>query len=404
MIEYLAKIKNTLIRKISLVILFYILLIAFLFLTAGLRFLSTEEILLFVSLFILMSVIFFFLLRTVISKCLIDNFSNQENISRSLFKNTRNVINNISHELRTPLNAILGFSVNLYETEKNDERKKELLAIKENSERLFSMAKKLIDFSTLETGQYVLEKVYVKNELILSNLENKFAGITKDKGLAFEVNNTLPEDFEFFSDYNALFEIIEMLVENAIKFTEEGLISVNSYYEEGILNYIICDTGPGVPEDKKKLVFQLYQQGNSNLDREYEGLGLGLTIAEKLTQMLGGTIVLVDNGNKGSCFHIKFKIEPGKSKKEQNKKRIDFIPNHLSSEEMKSLRIAADNLSSCITVFNPAKIKLIAEEMVMENKKYSILSDRIINIADTFNEMEFRLIVEEIRKAASDEK
>jgi len=401
MIDYLSEIKRALLKKLFIFfVIFYLTTALFLFLI--LKTYSPGFIFKYELVYLIISLISFAVLRSLLGKFMRDKFGSQEPISRSIFKNTRTIINNISHELRTPLNAIMGFSASLYETEENPEKKQALFAIKENSDRLFSMAKKLIDFSSIETGQYILENEYIHNESLLTNLENKFSDEAKLKGLALHIINEIPDDLGIFIDFNALFEILEMLVENAIKFTDRGSVTVKSFFEKGILNYVISDTGSGVPDSKKELIFQLYRQGNSELDREYDGLGLGLTIAEKLTHMLGGTIHLTDNNDHGTCFNIQIKTEFRKRTYDEKKDSETSLPIDLNVSDKVIIGTYAEKMAEHIKVFDPVKIRQIAEDLVAENQNFKDLSDRIIRIADTYNESEFSLIIEEMKKGTVD--
>ncbi len=402
MFEYLKALKKELLNRISLLLISFFLLNT-LFLLYILKGFSPNRTIVYLFVFILIFVCFYVSLSLVLKHFLTEKLNKQENISRSLFKNTRNVINNISHELRTPLNAIMGFSASLYETEENIERKEALKAVKDNSDRLFAMTKKLVDFSSIETGQYEIEREYIKNDLLLSNLENKNISFVEKKGLKLTTVNEVPSHYSIFTDYNALFEVLEMIVENAVKFTEEGGVTIKSSYAKGFLNYVICDTGPGVPEDKKNQIFQLYRQVNSDLDREYEGLGLGLTIAEKLTELLGGVISLSDNHPHGSCFEISIKTEISETDGELKNLYSELLPKKLKENDIVYLRNQMEKLSEYIKVFNPERIRFIAEQLVLENKKFTILADRIIKTANTYDETEFLHIIEEMIKGTSDE-
>ncbi|MBI9099871.1 MAG: HAMP domain-containing histidine kinase, partial [Spirochaetaceae bacterium] len=303
MIEFLRKIKKDFLKKYLFSYFLYIV-VTVLYMCFLIRDFSVSSLLISILVFILISGLFLFVGRAILVQFLNERLGSQEVISRSIFKNTRTVINNLSHEIRTPLNAIMGFAANLYEEEVDENKQKALLAIKANSERLFSTAKKIIDFSSIETGHFEINKEFISNHALLGNLVTKYKGEIDRKNLRLSIINTIPEHGLVYTDQNALFEILEMLLENAIKFTEKGSITIESSYHNGELEYTLEDSGSGISDQQKDIVFQLYRQGNSNMDREYEGVGLGLTIADKLTQMLEGSITLSDSESGGARFRI----------------------------------------------------------------------------------------------------
>lgn len=403
MFEYLKLLKKELIRKISLLIVFFTLLVS-VFLLFVMRNLSLQRIIVYFLIYLLINGLFYLCLNRLLKRMVNQREITRENISKSLFNNTRNIINNYSHELRTPLNAIMGFSADLYESELNSERKEALKAISENSKRLFIMAKKLIDFSSIETGQYKIVREYMKNDLLLSNLEDKFLSAIENKGLTLSIANEVPSNYSLFTDYNALFEVLEMIVENAVKFSEKGVVAITSRFENGSLNYVVCDTGPGVPDDKKEQIFELYRQVTSDLDREYEGLGLGLTIAEKLTELLGGSISLIDNHPHGSCFQVSIPTEIRETDGEFQNPYVELLPNNFKDGDRVYLRGKLEKLAEFTIVFNPGRIRILAEELATEHKKYKNLADRIIKAADTYDEAEFLQIIEAMIKGTADEK
>lgn len=402
MIDYLDKLKRALLKKITIFFIIFFIISA-LFLFIPLRENGLHSLLIYESVYCLIYTMAYFFFRFMLCRIGDKTLRSQEIISRSISKNTPTIINNISHELRTPLNAIMGFAESLYDTEENLERKEALLAVKDNSDRLFSMANKLIDFFSIETGEYYIDYEYMRNEFLLENLKNIFDTEIEKKGLKLNIINEIPGHLGILTDFNALFEILEMLIENAVKFTEKGSVTIRSTYNNRTLFYSISDTGTGVPEDKKKIIFELYRQGNSEMDRNYEGQGLGLTIAEKLTEMLGGTLSLRDNCDHGTCFEVRIKADSREITTDSEKDYTFIIPIDLNGDEQIIMARSADKLTEYIKVFNSAKIRLLAEELGAVSEKFKILAERLISTADTYNELEFSQIVEKMKKGATDE-
>ncbi|MDA3810435.1 MAG: hypothetical protein PF518_08920, partial [Spirochaetaceae bacterium] len=194
MIDFLAKIK----KNISLLLAVYhvvisVLAAAFLFYVMRS---SLIHYILFAELILLIfSVLFYKIGKYFTIKNLIYTTSSLEAISKSILKNTRMVINNISHEIRTPLNAIMGFTDSLYENEEDQIKKESLYAIKNNSDRLFSITKKLIDFSSIETGEFPIERQYFSVHSLLVNLENKYKESLLHESLQLNIINQIPKNY-----------------------------------------------------------------------------------------------------------------------------------------------------------------------------------------------------------------
>ena len=402
MIEYLQKIK----KDLSMIFLIYHLIIsvsAALIIFFILKDKAPIIILNFEAIFIMLSVLVYFSISIIFKRYIEQKLSSQESISSSLFKNSKIIINNVSHEIRTPLNAIMGFTDSLYEIEKDKEKLESLLAIKNNSERLFAVAKKLIDFSTIETGQYTIEREYFDNGSLLMNLENKYSWQINQKKLDLGILNKVPGTYRIFSDYNIVFVILEMLLENAIKFTEKGYIRISSSIQNGKIIYDLCDSGCGVPDDKKGLIFQLFMQGNSDMDRVYEGIGLGLTIADKLAYILGGSIQYMDNDKRGSCFKVILHETFREVETIKTSPSINYISDNLTDSDKEYLQIAAKALSEYVKVFNREEILKISENLKEKNGKFDDICNKLIMAADTYNESEFSKIVGEMLKVIHNE-
>lgn len=327
---------------------------------------------------------FLFFLRST-NRYFAKKLGSQADISRVLFKNTRNIINNVSHEWRTPLNAIMGFTDELYEKETHPAKKEALKAVKSNSRRLYSMSKKLIDFSSIETGLYEMNPQFNSIDSLLMNLRSNFGQEAEDRQLRFTINNTIPPMEKLLFDFHALYEILTMIVENSFKFTREGEITITAEYVGSLLTFRISDTGTGIDESKKKLVFEMYRQGNSDLNREYEGIGLGLTIAQKLIEMAGGRIDVKDNKPSGTVFVISLETESQtdiKSGSEENP--FQFPP--LLPEQSELLRRYGSEIGENLQVFDSGKISLLARKMAGEEPLFTELADRITEAAGKYDE------------------
>lgn len=396
MTDYFHELRRTLIRKITLSFILIQLLVlvsmALVYMISPWRSLFFS-----IAVFLAAEILLFLLFLNIIKKSLEKQIGSQAAISRTLFKNTRNIINNISHEWRTPLNAIMGFTDELYAIESDEHKREALKAVRSNSERLYSMSKKLIDFSSIETGLYRIDLQFQSVDALLMNLRSKYEDSALEKKLSFEMVNEVPDNLRINFDFHAMFEILAMLVENAIKFTQEGSVSLRAAYKKSRLEFSVCDTGIGVDEDKKGRVFDLYQQGNTDLDREFEGIGMGLTIAGKLVEMHRGFIILEDNEPRGTCVHLTFKtISKESTPQNSSGTRARIVPDGLNSGQKEMLLHYALELQDFVKVFDPGKIKTKAEELYVKDRKFEKLRESLKAAADNFDETGFASIVEEM--------
>lgn len=214
----------------------------------------------------------------------------------------------MSHELRTPLNSIIGFTGVLLQElpgSLNEEQKKQLKMVKKSSEHLLELINDVLDISKIEAGELKLS--YEKFFLIpfIQEIVISVSTLIQSKGLDFELE--IDDEVSYINtDKRRLKQVIINLLSNAIKFTHKGKISFICQKQEEFIEFSIKDTGIGIKEEDKKLLFQPFSQINHGLNRSYEGTGLGLSICKSIVNLLGGDISIESEYDKGSTF--KFKI------------------------------------------------------------------------------------------------
>ena len=219
------------------------------------------------------------------------------------------LLSNISHELRTPLNGILGFSEILMDEINVDEQSDMLNSIYLSAVRLKKAFDNLLDLSKIESQNIPIHKVKVNLNQFVESYSKKYEFLAKQKGLNFKfVKNT--ENLTIESDERMLQQIIQNILDNAIKFTEKGEVEVDLFYNKEIdkKEAVICvkDTGIGIPDDKLDLIFEEFRQVSEGLNRQFEGIGIGLTLVKKYIKMLGGNIDLISEYGKGTSFYLFF--------------------------------------------------------------------------------------------------
>lgn len=213
---------------------------------------------------------------------------------------------NTSHELRTPLNGIIGIVESLIDEpyEKLSEKSKQDLGLVVSSGyRLLFLVNDILDFSRLKHGNIALQKkalnLHSLAEIVL--LQSQTLGTNKNIRL---INQIEPELAAVYGDSNRIQQIFYNLVTNAIKFTEEGTIAIDAMVQEENILITISDTGIGIPEDKKGIIFESFEQVDGSTGRRYGGTGLGLAITRNLVELHGGKIWVESEMNKGSRFHF----------------------------------------------------------------------------------------------------
>jgi PAS domain S-box-containing protein len=199
----------------------------------------------------------------------------------------------MSHELRTPLNSIIGFSSILLQERAGpltEEQKKQMKMIKSSGTHLLSLINEILDLSKIESGQVIPKpEIFILNEILqeVVNLEEPNAS---QKGILLKLEDDQP--LEMNSDKQRIQQIILNLVNNAIKFTDEGSVTIGFYRENSNVRINITDTGIGIKEEDSIKLFKPFIQIESHLARKYQGSGLGLSISKKLAELLGGSIDL----------------------------------------------------------------------------------------------------------------
>lgn len=217
---------------------------------------------------------------------------------------------NMSHELRTPLNAIKGFTLLLQQTGLNEEQKKFSGIIHDSSNNLLHLVNDILDISKIVSGEMPVDKKEFDLKRMFQTLESMFMNTIGEKQLKYTWNIAADVPQYLNGDPDRIYQILVNLVSNACKFTQKGSIhlDVSKHFEdENIveLNFKVEDTGIGIPETKHELIFERFQQIENPDENMPKGTGLGLAIVKNLTELLGGSVSVASEVEKGSVFNVK---------------------------------------------------------------------------------------------------
>lgn len=216
---------------------------------------------------------------------------------------------NMSHEIRSPMNGIVGFS-NLLNTMKLDEEKKIKFTniIQNNSNQLLNLINDIIDISKIEAGQLKISYNAANINKILKELQVRFELERKSlKKTNVKIKLSVELDDEvaiYIVDIYRLQQVLTNLLNNSLKFTDNGFIEMGYHVKQGYLKFYVRDTGVGISKDKQELIFERFRQAEVFTASKYGGTGLGLTISKGIIDLMGGAIWVESEENVGTTFYF----------------------------------------------------------------------------------------------------
>ncbi|NVO21700.1 MAG: response regulator [Bacteroidetes bacterium] len=227
---------------------------------------------------------------------------------------------NMSHEIRTPMNAILGYTELIISPEYADEEKHEYISvISKSSKQLLKIINDILEISKIATGQLTAShEQFILNDLLKEiHTENLPAANSKKLKFTFDFSLPNPASKINFDDAK-LKQILNVLIDNAIKFSEKGSIKFGYYLKESILEFYVKDEGIGISKENQEIIFERFRQLEDSYTRKYGGSGLGLPIAKAFVELLGGSIRVESELGVGSTFTFSIPYIPVESAVKQN--------------------------------------------------------------------------------------
>lgn len=259
--------------------------------------------------------------------------------SKQLFMST------MSHEIRTPLNEVIGITNLLLQGSPREDQMDYIKTLKFSGNHLLTLVNDVLDYNKMESGKIIFEQTQFNLIDFLDEIMRSYSFRSKAKNLTFDIKkeNDLPH--EVIGDPIRLNQILSNLLSNALKFTSNGSIQVfvkelSRTTNQSKMEFVVADTGIGIPKDKHDVIFDSFTQASSDTTRHFGGTGLGLAICKKLIELQGGSLKLESEVEKGSTFT--FVLTFGVSEKGASSQETE-TPESFSGLEGKKILVAEDN-------------------------------------------------------------
>lgn len=236
----------------------------------------------------------------------------------------------VTHDIQTPLGSVIGFTDLLKNTSVNQKQQQYIENIKHSSQYIVKLVNDLVDFSKLENNKITIEQVSFNFRDLIENTCRPLEPNATNKRIEFNWDIEDELDDNFISDPYRIRQILTNLISNAIKFTQEGSVQVVAGSSGGMITVSVIDTGIGIAKNQQGNVFEEFTQAHAGIEKKFGGTGLGLTIAKRMLQLLGGDITLESEEGQGSIFTISIpKVRSGISSpsfaKEKRASEFDFL-------------------------------------------------------------------------------
>ena len=297
--------------------------------------------------------------------------------NEALITSRKKAVHTITHELRTPLTAITGYAGLIRKEQCEDKSGQYIQNILQSSDRMRRMLNTLLDFFRLDNGKELPNISPCRISAITHILEMEFIPIAMNKGLTLTIENRT--DAVVLTDKDRILQIGNNLLSNAMKFTDNGSVSLTMDYDNGMLKLVVEDTGTGMTEDEQRRVFGAFERLSNAATKD--GFGLGLSIVQRIVAMLDGTIRLESEKGKGSRFTVEIPAHPAEELPKQTVKK------HVRHEERHYDVIAIDN---------DEVLLLMLKEMYAQEGIHCDTSTDVAKLMELIRKKEYALLLTDL--------
>jgi len=266
-------------------------------------------------------------------------------------------LNNMSHELRTPLNGIMGNTFLLGETNLNQEQQENISAIKNSAEDLLKLIDDIFDFSNVESGTLKLNKKPFDIKACTKQIIHTYYPLANKQNinLNFHLSDDVPDTYT--GDQKRIQQVLDNLLDNALKFTATGTIEINLACFEKDLIFSVKDSGIGIAENKLATIFESFTQVDPSTTRQFDGTGIGLTICKHLIALMKGQIWVESMPNYGSTFYFTL---PSNNQERKHHSTVK------ESKKEKVIDTQSKNIKRILMIENDSKYRIIARKHITE--------------------------------------
>ena len=302
----------------------------------------------------------------------------------------------MSHEIRTPLNGVIGLTHLLLEDDPKQEQIENLNALKFSAQNLHAVVNDILDFSKIEQGKIELEEIEFRLYEVVKAIIAALSYRAKEKQIELNLNYDENVPSLIIGDPTRLGQVLNNLLNNAIKFTDKGSVSLNirllnTIAAQAQIEFEVKDTGIGIPKAKQKMIFDRFTQSSTSTARKYGGTGLGLSICKNLLALKGTELLLESDEGKGAKFYFSLNYKH-KSSSTENIQPHSTLKSEPANNAILKILVAEDNLLNQ---------KIIAKFLAKWNMKYTLVENGL-DALDRLNSSDYNLILMDLQMPKMD--